>query len=182
MRFDPEQAMTASDVVNTFSESDLSSIIAEYGEESRSRQIARQVIASRPLRTTLDLSRAVLRSTGTRRGKIHPATKTFQALRIAVNHELDNIGIALAQATGLLGFQGRLVVISYHSLEDRLVKNMMRQEARECICPPQIIQCICGHKSSLRLVHAKAIRPSGSEVESNPRSRSAKLRTVERVS
>ncbi|MEW6033668.1 MAG: 16S rRNA (cytosine(1402)-N(4))-methyltransferase RsmH [Chloroflexota bacterium] len=181
MRFDPRQELTAADIVNTYSESDLSKTIAGYGEESRSRHIARQIIASRPLRTTTDLAQAVLRATGSARGRIHPATRTFQALRIAVNRELGSLRSALEQAIDLLGFQGRLVVISYHSLEDRIVKALFRQEAAGCICPSSVLQCTCGHIARLKLVNRKAIRPSETERFSNPRSRSARLRAAERT-
>jgi 16S rRNA (cytosine1402-N4)-methyltransferase len=181
MRFDPREALTAADIVNTLSESELADTIFRYGEEPRSRQIAREIVASRPLRTTSDLVAAVLRATGAGWRRIHPATRTFQALRIAVNHELHNIEAALGQAIDLLGFQGRLVVISYHSLEDRVVKSVLRLEARGCICPPQVLRCSCGHEPRLRLVYSKAIRPSSAEIELNPRSRSARLRAAERI-
>ena len=118
---------------------------------------------------------------GRRRGKIHPATRTFQALRIAVNNELENLELALKQAVNLLGFEGRLVVISYHSLEDRIVKRFLKQESSDCICPPQMVSCTCHHTARLRLVNKKIINPSVEEVKINPRSRSARLRAAERV-
>jgi 16S rRNA (cytosine1402-N4)-methyltransferase len=120
-------------------------------------------------------------ATGGRRGKIHPATKTFQALRIAVNHELEHLEVALKQAINLLGFEGRLVVISYHSLEDRIVKRFMQQEAKDCICPPGTPTCICNHTARLRLIKKRVITPSPEEIKVNPRSRSAKLRVAERL-
>jgi 16S rRNA (cytosine1402-N4)-methyltransferase len=116
-----------------------------------------------------------------RRGKIHPATKTFQALRIAVNHELEYLESALRQAIDLLGYEGKLVLISYHSLEDRIIKQFMRLESRGCICPPNTPVCICGHKPRLRLVNKKVITPTEAEIRANPRSRSAKLRAAERI-
>lgn len=181
MRFDPRQELTAADIVNTYSESDLAEITATYGEEPHSKRIAHQIVASRPLRTTLDLAQAVIRARGGTRGRIHPATRTFQALRIAVNRELGSLRSALEQAIDLLGFQGRLVVISYHSLEDRIVKALLRQEATGCICPPSVLQCTCGHTARLRLVNKKAVKPSETERLSNPRSRSARLRAAERT-
>ncbi len=181
MRFDPAQEMTAAEIINGYTETELADLIFQYGEEPRSRQIARQIVGSRPMRTTLELVRAVLRATGRGREKIHPATRTFQALRIAVNQELRSLPEALQQAIGLLGFQGRLVVISYHSLEDRIVKNTLRQESTGCICPIETIKCTCSHVARLKLVHRKALKPSDSEVLSNPRSRSARMRAAERV-
>ncbi len=135
----------------------------------------------RPIRTTLHLSGAIERAVGGRRGKIHPATKTFQALRIAVNRELGHLELALKQAVKLLGFEGRLVVISYHSLEDRIVKQFMQRESKGCVCPPGVLACSCGHVASLQLVHKRVIVPSAEEVQINPRSRSAKLRVAKHV-
>jgi 16S rRNA (cytosine1402-N4)-methyltransferase len=127
------------------------------------------------------LVRIIERIVKGRRGKLHPATKTFQALRIAVNRELEHLEAALKQAISLLGFEGRLVVISYHSLEDRIVKQSMKQESRDCICPPDTPVCVCGHKARLRLINKRVITPSNLEVQLNPRSRSAKLRAAERI-
>jgi 16S rRNA (cytosine1402-N4)-methyltransferase len=180
MRFNPGQPLSAADIVNNYSELDLANIIFNYGEESRSRQIARQIVRSRPINTTDELARLVERVIPTQ-GRIHPATKTFQALRIAVNHELENLESALQQAVNLLGYEGRLVVISYHSLEDRIVKNFMRQEAADCVCPPGLPQCVCRHQPRLHLVHKRVITPSLAEIHSNPRSRSAKLRVAEKI-
>jgi 16S rRNA (cytosine1402-N4)-methyltransferase len=181
MRLSPEQEFTAADIINTFSEAELARLIRTYGEETHSRQIARQIVAERPIATTLQLAQIIEPAVGGRRGKIHPATRTFQALRIAVNHELENLDSALKQAVNLLGYEGRLVVISYHSLEDRIVKQFMRQESSECICPPGTPVCVCGHTRSLRLVNKRVITPSPAEVQLNPRSRSAKLRAAERI-
>jgi len=168
MRLSPSQKVTASDIVNTFSETELAQLIKTFGEESYSRKIAHYIVRERPLRTTLQLARTIEQAIGERRGRIHPATKTFLALRIAVNHELEYLESALKQAVSLLGFSGRLVVISYHSLEDRIVKRFMHQEAS-------------GEKACLRLVNKKVITPSHAEVQFNPRSRSAKLRAAERI-
>jgi 16S rRNA (cytosine1402-N4)-methyltransferase len=181
MRFNPSQEVTAADIINTSSEAELAHLIRKYGEESYSRQIAHRIVNQRPIKTTLQLAETIEQAIGWRRGRIHPATKTFQALRIAVNQELEHLEAALKQAINLLGFEGRLVVISYHSLEDRLVKQFMRQESRGCICPPGTPTCVCGHTVSLRLINKKVITPSLVEVQLNPRSRSAKLRAAERI-
>jgi len=181
MRFSPDQQLTAADIVNTLSEAELADIIRQYGEERYSRQIARNIVRKRPLRTTLDLAQLVLETLGSRRGRIHPATRTFQALRIAVNRELENLEAALPQAVELLEQGGRLVVISYHSLEDRLVKHLMRSQSQRCICPPGTPVCICEHNPTLGLVNKRVITPSATEVAANPRSRSAKLRVAERL-
>jgi len=178
MRFNPEQEVTAADIVNTSPEAELARLIRNYGEEGYSRQIARLIVRERPITSTLHLARIVEKAVGRRTGRIHPATKTFQALRIAVNLELENLEVALKQAVELLGFDGRLVVISYHSLEDRIVKRFMQREARGCICPPGTPVCICGHKPRLKLIRRHVITPSENEVQANPRSRSAKLRAA----
>jgi len=123
----------------------------------------------------------VEQATGFKRGRIHPATRTFQALRIAVNNELENLQATLKQAVKLLGFEGRLVVITYHSLEDRVVKQFMQRESKECVCPPEAMVCACRHTASLKLVNKKVITPSVEEISQNPRSRSAKLRIAERT-
>ena len=137
--------------------------------------------SARPIETTLQLARVVYRAVRGVRVRIPPATKTFQALRIAINHELDYLEIALKQAVDILGFEGRLVVISYHSLEDRLVKEFLRRESRGCLCPPGIPECVCGHTPTLKLVTKKIITPSPAEVRANPRSRSAKMRVAARI-
>ncbi len=181
MRLSPTQEVTAADIINTSTEGELAHLIKTYGEEGYGRRIARYIVQERPIKTTLQLVRIIERAVGGRRGRLHPATKTFQALRIAVNHELEYLRAALRQAISLLGFEGRLVVISYHSLEDRIVKQFMQQEARDCICLPGTPACLCGHTVSLRLVNKKVITPSQAEVQLNPRSRSARLRAAERV-
>jgi 16S rRNA (cytosine1402-N4)-methyltransferase len=181
MRFSPGQQLTASDIVNTYSEVELAHLVKTYGEESYSRQIARWIFKERPIRTTLELAQVIERAVGGRKGKLHPATRTFQALRIAVNHELEYLEAALKQVVSLLGFEGRLVVISYHSLEDRIVKRFMQRESRDCICPPGTPSCICQHTARLRLVTRRVITPSAAEVKNNSRSRSAKLRVAERI-
>jgi 16S rRNA (cytosine1402-N4)-methyltransferase len=182
MRFSPRQELTAADIVNTYSEEELAALLWRFGEERRSRAIARRLTEERPFRTTTQLAKAVEQAVGRRaRGVIHPATRTFQALRIAVNQELVHLDSALLQAHGLLGFGARLVVISYHSLEDRIVKSFLRREARDCICPPGVLICVCGHRATLRLVARGVIKPSAAEVAANPRARSARLRVAERL-
>ena len=181
MRFSPRQILTAADIVNTYSEQELAQILERYGEERRSRQIARRVLERRPVSTTRELAQLVIEAVGTGRGRIHPATRTFQALRIAVNQELENLGLALGQAVNLLGSGARLVVISFHSLEDRLVKEFLRRESRGCLCPPTVPVCVCGHKPVLRIVAKKVIKPSPAELRENPRSRSARMRVGERI-
>ncbi|HEU65117.1 MAG TPA: 16S rRNA (cytosine(1402)-N(4))-methyltransferase RsmH [Chloroflexi bacterium] len=181
MRFDPGQELTAADIVNTFSEQELAKLIEKYGEERHSRRIARYVVQNRPIATTVELARLVEQASGSKRGKIHPATRTFMALRIAVNNELQNLELTLKQTIDLLRPGGRLAVISYHSLEDRIVKQFMRYEASSCLCPPGTVICRCGHVPTLKLISRKVIKPTSLETESNPRSRSAKLRIAERL-
>jgi 16S rRNA (cytosine1402-N4)-methyltransferase len=181
MRFDPTQQLTAADVVNTFSEERLTEIIKTYGEERYSKRIARYIVNNRPVNDTLELVDAIEKAIGGHRGKIHPATRTFMALRIYINHELENLSAALKQTINCLDRGGRLVVLSYHSLEDRIVKQFMLTESKGCICPPSIPVCQCGHMASLKIITRKVITPSLDEIKSNPRSRSAKLRVAERL-
>jgi len=181
MRFGAE-GPTAGDIVNTYSEAELADLIFTYGEEPASRRIARRIIEARPIRTSAELAKAVEQAVGRRANlKTHPATRTFQALRIAVNQELENLAAALPQAHGLLGFGARVAVLSYHSLEDRIVKEYIRRESRDCVCPPGLPECRCGHKATLRPVTRGAIKPSLAEVAANPRARSARLRAAERI-
>ena len=180
MRMDRSRRESAADLVNTLSEAELSDILWQYGEERHSRRIARAIVAARPLVTTGQLADLVARTVG-RREKIHPATRTFQALRIAVNEELESLSEALPKARDLLCPGGRLAVIAFHSLEDRLVKEFYRQEARACICPPELPVCVCQHQATLRVLTSKPVRPSADETARNPRSRSARLRVAERL-
>ena len=180
MRFSPRQQVTALDLVNTCPESALADLIYRYGEERQSRRIARTIVARRPIITAAELAAAVS-SAMPRRGKIHPATRTFQALRIAVNDELDALREALPQALGLLTPRGILAVISFHSLEDRIVKELFQREARDCVCPPSTPVCVCDHRAQVRLPHRRPIAPTPEEVNRNPRSRSAKLRVAEKL-
>jgi 16S rRNA (cytosine1402-N4)-methyltransferase len=166
MRLNPAQEVTAADIINTTPEEELEQLITTFGEEYYSHRLARHIVQERPIKTTPQLVRVIEQAIGSRRGRIHPATRTFQALRIAVNHELEHLESALQQAIDLLGLGGRLVVISYHSLDDRTVKHLMQQEMRKAV---------------LRLVNKKVITPSLAEVHVNPRSRSAKLRAAERI-
>ena len=180
MRMDRARGRSAADLVNTLSEAELSDILWQYGEERRARQIARAIVAERPLVMTGQLADLVARTVG-RREKIHPATRTFQALRIAVNDELGALSEALPQARNLLRPGGRLAVIAFHSLEDRLVKQFYRQEAMTCICPPELPVCACQHQATLKVLTSKPVRPSAGEIARNPRSRSARLRVAERL-
>ena len=181
MRFDPQGALTAGQIVNEWSEEDLADVLFRYGEERQSRRVARAIVKARPLKTTNDLAAAVTTALGGRRGSVHPATRSFQALRIAVNRELDSLDAALPQAVAALHRGGRLAVISFHSLEDRAVKAFMRQESRDCICPPEQLTCTCEHVASLNELTRKPVRPGEQEEEANPRARSARLRVAERL-
>lgn len=182
MRFDPGQRLDAATIVNQWSEQALADLIFEYGEERRSRRIARFIVQNRPITTTQALAAAVERAVGGRRGeRIHPATRTFQALRIAVNRELDQLGEVLPQALDLLRPGGRLAVISFHSLEDRIVKHWMQAEARDFIHDPYHPLGGTARTPTVRLITTKPITPSPEEIERNPRSRSAKLRIAERL-
>lgn len=192
MRLDQSEGMSAADLVNSASEQELADIIWRYGEEKRSRQIARRIIHERAkgaITRTAQLAKLAAAGVPFKSGAIHPATKTFQALRIAVNHELESLEAVLPQmlevlsARGEMGGKdgGRMVIIAFHSLEDRLVKEFMRREAKDCICPPQVPVCVCGHKARLRLLTPKPVIPTSEEVSTNPRARSAKLRAAEIV-
>jgi 16S rRNA (cytosine1402-N4)-methyltransferase len=181
MRMDPSKGQSAADLVNTLPAEELAELLWRYGEERHSRRIARAIVDARPVTRTDQLAELIARTVG-RREKIHPATRAFQALRIAVNEELAALEEGLAQACDLLQPGGRLAVISFHSLEDRLVKQFCRREAAYCLCPPEVPVCSCGHQPTLVEITRKPIRPSEAEVARNPRSRSAKLRVAERLS
>jgi 16S rRNA (cytosine1402-N4)-methyltransferase len=186
MRMDAGLKTTAADIVNTYSEREIKTIIKEFGEEPGAGRIARAIVRGRnrkPIRTTAELADMVRRaiSGAARRSRIDPATRTFQALRIATNSELENLRTVLEEAIPLLNPHGRLCVISFHSLEDRIVKRAFTRAARGCICPPEFPQCTCGRTPSLRIVTPKPVRPSRREIEANPRSRSARLRAAERI-
>ena len=180
MRFGPHQHLTAADVVNRCPEAALADLIYRYGEEPASRRIARAIVAARPVSSSAQLADTVAMAVG-RRGRTHPATRTLQALRIAVNNELDTLREALPQALHLLRPGGRLVVISFHSLEDRIVKEFFQQESRDCVCPPAAPVCVCNHKTQLKRITRRALRPRAEEVAKNPPSRSAKFRVAEKL-
>lgn len=188
MRFDPGQGPSAADLVNTLPTAELADILYRYGEEKQSRRIAQAVVAARPLQTTQELAEIVARARargGRRRardkGRIHPATQTFQALRIAVNDELAALEAVLPQAVELLRPGRRLAVISFHSLEDRLVKQFFRRQAQGCICPPEQPVCTCQHQPTLRVITRRPVRPDEKEIAQNPRARSARLRVAEKL-
>lgn len=181
MRFDPNNPVSAAELVNHLPEKDLADILYRYGEEKRSHQVAKAIIESRPLYRTEQLAEIVARVTSGGRKGLHPATRTFQALRIAVNNELSAIEEVLPRAMDALVPGGRLVVIAFHSLEDRIVKNYFRRESRDCICPSNQPICTCGHKAVLREINRRPIKPQESEMAENPRSRSARLRVAEKL-
>jgi 16S rRNA (cytosine1402-N4)-methyltransferase len=180
MRFDPASPTTAADLVNTLPGDELADLIYRYGEERASRRIARAIVKARPLRTTLQLA-AVIETVLPRRGRIHPATRTFQALRIAVNQELDRIKNVLPQAVGALKSGGRLTIISFHSLEDRIIKEYFRAESKDLVNPPYEQIYKVEKKATLKEINRKVIIPGEAEIEVNPRARSAKLRIAEKL-
>lgn len=182
MRFDLRNPVRAVNLVNNLSEKELADLLYTFGEERRSRKVARAIIRARPIETTLQLANVVADATSSGRRGMHPATRTFQALRIAVNQELDALQEVLPQAVDSLNPNGRLAVISYHSLEDRIVKQFFRRESTDCICPPKQPVCDCGHLASIRRITRRPVRPQKDEIERNPRARSARLRVVEKLS
>jgi len=183
MRMDPATGLTAAEIVNRFSAEEIERILREYGEERWARRIAQFMVARRPLRTTRDLARAVEEAIprGAWPRDIHVATRTFQGLRIAVNDELGEIEAGLKAALSILKPGGRMATISFHSMEDRLVKSFFNVESKDCICPPQQPVCTCGHRATLRTVTRHPVRPSEVEVATNPRARSARLRVAEKL-
>jgi 16S rRNA (cytosine1402-N4)-methyltransferase len=186
MRMDRDTRLSAYDIVNSFAASELEKIIRTYGEEKMAGRIARTISKKRQLQsiaTTTQLAAIVASSMPAKLKwqKIHPATRTFQAIRIAVNNELDQIKPAIKDAIEVLKFGGRLCVISFHSLEDRIVKNEFRDLASACVCPKDIPYCVCRKETKLKIITKKAITPSSEETENNPRARSAKLRVAERI-
>lgn len=186
MRMDREDTVTAFDIVNGFPEEKLKKIIREYGEEMMPGRIVRAISERRrlsPIRTTGELAEIIAAALpgSLSRKRIHPATKTFQALRIAVNRELENLRDAIETGIDMLEEGGRFSIISFHSLEDRMVKNLFRSWERGCICPPDFPVCRCGRKSKLRILTRKPIVPGEEEIRSNPRARSARLRTAVRI-
>lgn len=181
MRFSFEQQLTAADIVNQYAESELADLIFHLGEDRAARRIAKAIVHNRPVNTSLELAELIEKVSPRRGKRMHPATRTFQAIRIAVNDELSALETALEQAVSLLGQGGRLAVISYHSLEDRIVKNFIRKQASDCICPPGTPICKCNHLATLKMVSRRPLIPTESEIETNRRARSAKLRVAERI-
>jgi 16S rRNA (cytosine1402-N4)-methyltransferase len=186
MRMDRSRGPSAYDLIHTLSEEELKRIIRDYGEERMAGRIARTLVEKRklsPIRTTGELAAAVVRALPGQKGpaRIHPATRTFQALRIAVNNELGSLRQALAAGVERLREGGRFSVVSFHSLEDRMVKEAFRAGERGCLCPPDLPLCACGRKPTLKVLTRKPVIPGEAEIRDNPRARSAKLRTAERI-
>ncbi|MDD4098975.1 MAG: 16S rRNA (cytosine(1402)-N(4))-methyltransferase RsmH [Lentisphaeria bacterium] len=183
MRMDPSTATeTAADLLNNLPEAELADLLYTYGEERLSRRIARAIVARRqekPWRQTAELAGLLENIIGRRRQHgLHPATRSFQALRIAVNHELDELENILPRAASRLNPGGRCAVITFHSLEDRIVKNFFRRESATCVCPPGLPVCVCGKQATMAVLTRKALRPSEAETQANPRSSCAKLRAA----
>jgi len=187
MRMDRRQDLDAQHILNSCSEAELERIFRDYGEEPQARRIARALVAERKnkaIETTAELARIIARAKLSRGGRgrdHHPATQVFQALRIAVNQELVELERFLDKGYELLGPQGRMAIISFHSLEDRLVKQAFRKWSRTCLCPPRALICRCGWSPKVKLLTKKPVVPSAHEIETNPRARSAKLRVAERI-
>jgi 16S rRNA (cytosine1402-N4)-methyltransferase len=186
MRMDTRQKVTAADIVNTYSEKQLTDILRRYGEEPRARVIAKAIVRERteePILSAVRLAEIIqsVVPRGRRPSRIHPATLAFQALRIEVNSELDNLAVAVDDGVARLRPGGRICIISFHSLEDRIVKQKFAAFARGCICPAEIPQCMCGKKPILKILTPKPIQPAAEEVAANPRSRSARLRAAEKI-
>jgi 16S rRNA (cytosine1402-N4)-methyltransferase len=186
MRMDPSEERSAADVLATYDERDLATIFRKFGEERYARQIARGIVRRRsaePIERTgqlVDVVRVSIPAPA-RFGEGHPAKRVFQALRIEVNHELESLEVGLPAAFEMLRPGGRLAVISFHSLEDRIVKHFFRERARGCTCPPELPVCVCGKEPDARVLTPKPIRPSSAEIDHNPRASSARLRVVTRV-
>ncbi len=186
LAFNKQEQHNAAYLVNNLSERELLKIISVYGEEMFAFRIVKNIIAARRVKeieTTTELAEIVLASVpaALRRKKIHPATKTFQALRLAVNQELESLEEILPQAVRLLKPGGRLAIVSFHSLEDRIVKNFFKDQAKTCICPPEVMLCNCHHKPVAKIITKKALIPTEAEAKANPRARSAKLRVLEKL-
>jgi 16S rRNA (cytosine1402-N4)-methyltransferase len=186
MRMNPEQGRTAGALINRLSEKDLAHLIAQYGEEPHAVRIARRIVEGRRQKaivSSLQLAEIVKRAIPARyrRGRIHPATRTFQALRIAVNQELEALEQFLDKAVNFLKPEGRLCILSFHSLEDRIVKERFKILARGCICPPRFPKCVCGKTPQVSIVTKRPLQPGAQELRTNPMARSAKLRAAERL-
>lgn len=184
MRMNPSHGKTALQLILDSSESELSNLIRKFGEEGRGKAIAsalKKAAAQSALKNTLDCAEVVSRVVIPKKRKIHPATKTFQALRIAVNNELENLENLLKELPRFMARGARSVFITFHSLEDRLVKSAIQSWSRGCICPPAFPQCVCGKKATFKILTTKPVVPQAEEIESNPRSRSAKMRVAEKI-
>ncbi|HEX6228185.1 MAG TPA: 16S rRNA (cytosine(1402)-N(4))-methyltransferase RsmH [Solirubrobacterales bacterium] len=183
MRMDTRQEFSAADLVNEWPESRIAQVLRRFGEERYAGGIAREIVARRPLRTTADLVAAVKAGmpASARFGGGHPAKRTFQAIRIAVNNELDSLDDALPTAWRMLPVGGRLAAISFHSLEDRRVKRFLAERVRGCVCPPELPVCVCGREPEAELLSRRALSPSAAEVAANPRARSAHLRAARKI-
>lgn len=187
MRFDPDQPLTAREILSGWPAEKLAALFRDFGEEPLATPIAKAIVEQRTQAAIetptqlLSIISPLYRRRYRKPSRINPATKVFQALRIAVNDELENLRRCLPQAVALLAPGGRLGVISYHSLEDRIVKNFFRQESQDCICPPERPECQCGHHRTVTLINKKPTIPTADEILKNPRSRSAKLRVVEKI-
>jgi 16S rRNA (cytosine1402-N4)-methyltransferase len=187
MRFDTSRGLPAAELLASLDADELTALFRRYGEEPFAGRIARAIVEARrtaPVETAAELASLVERVAPGRapgRRRVHPATRVFQALRVAVNEELEALQEGLAAALDLLRPGGRLVVLSYHSLEDRIVKRFFQAERRGCVCPPEAPICVCGHQPRLRLVTPKGLVPNEAEVQANPRARSARLRAAERL-
>tara|TARA_B100000427_G_scaffold24937_1_gene18509 strand:- start:2450 stop:3352 length:903 start_codon:yes stop_codon:yes gene_type:complete len=182
MRFSYNQNLSASQIINNYDENELANLIFYFGEEKKSRKIAKTIVRNRPIKSSLELADLICEVIPRKKNqKINPATKTFQAIRIAVNDELSALETALNESLTVIGEGGRIAVISYHSLEDRIVKNFFKKQSSECICPPRSPVCICKHEKTIKIISKKPIIPSTNEINNNPRSRSAKLRIAERI-
>ncbi len=182
MRFDQNAGISAHEIVNRWPGDRLESIIYELGEEPRAGRVARSIVRNRPIDTTIELANVVIRALNwPTYSRIHPATRTFQAIRMAVNEEKENLESGLEDAVQALKPGGRIVVISYHSIEDRMVKNFIRRSSASCICPTSIPECVCDSIPTLTPINKRVIRPSISETQENPRARSARMRVAERI-
>lgn len=186
MRMDRRKTTTAADLVNRLDADELIKILRVYGEERYAGSIVRAILRERhkeAVSSTAKLADIVRSAVPPfyRNGRIHPATKTFQALRIAVNNELEYLDTTIRDATGYLKVGGRICIISFHSLEDRIAKNVFRSMEKPCICPPRIPYCVCGMKSTIKVLTRKPVTPSDAEITANPRARSAKLRVAEKL-
>jgi 16S rRNA (cytosine1402-N4)-methyltransferase len=183
MRMDPEDGLSAADLVNQWPEERIATVLREYGEERHARSIAREIVRRRPLHTTAELVEAIRASVppAYRFGRGHPAKRSFQALRIAVNGELDSLDRVLPAAWDLLRDRGRLAVISFHSLEDRRVKRFLADRIRGCVCPPELPVCVCGHEPEAEPLTRRALAATPEEIERNPRSHSARLRGARKL-